>query len=701
MLSLTSCTVLSREADTGGQSVKVSLNANQEYGPYDGPPGTWAIYWYLCGSNLESGGNRPSSGGAATWDLEEMMAVELPDNVQVVIETGGALRWKNDYVDPDTLGRYLYAGSELELTETQPSANMGDPETFADFLNYCNKNYPAEKQVVVIWDHGGGSLMGAESDELFGGDLLSLPEMRSVFEAMPAASGAYEIVGFDACLMATVDVADMLDEYANYLVASEETEPGIGWNYTGLFKALAADTSQDGAQLGKAICDSFYETCNYYGIAEDVTLSVTDLSRFGALLDAYNAVGDEALVKAYKEKLPFYSAFEGAAYASENYGIVSGKVSNYDMVDLGDLMRNAEGILDGGGAVLNALKDCIVYSVKGVLNGNATGLACYFIYSGSTESLEIFSQLGTSRGFRYLYEYPLKGDLSGEGIDYINALTAGPVEAEPFPDEGAEKLDRYPIAAGTTDGFVMEISSDLLLNTADITSERFYVLAESTDGFSYDYAKGVIRLGYEFNYYIDEVGKDRYRFTDGFKGYWVSIDGALVTAWVSDAGIDEKTQTGYRTLLIPVLLNGEEYVIQAYQTFDTSGLGDNEFVDEDDIQFEIYGAFPVPDEKTGLPSKELIQLEPGDVIEPLFSTCMFPDGMDFEEVAYLIPDEWEMQPFGSVTVKRNTNVRFEYLGDGLYFSRFHMIDLAGKPHRSQSGWYVIEDHEWYSAGPIG
>ena len=46
--------------------------------------GSWSIYWYLCGSDLESGG------GFATGDLSELMQVQLPEDVNVVIETGGA-----------------------------------------------------------------------------------------------------------------------------------------------------------------------------------------------------------------------------------------------------------------------------------------------------------------------------------------------------------------------------------------------------------------------------------------------------------------------------------------------------------------------------------------------------------------------------------------------------------------------------------
>ena len=61
--------------------------------------GSWAVYWYLCGSDLET------NGGFATTDLSEMMEVQLPENVNVVIQTGGAAVWQNDQMDPEKLQR--------------------------------------------------------------------------------------------------------------------------------------------------------------------------------------------------------------------------------------------------------------------------------------------------------------------------------------------------------------------------------------------------------------------------------------------------------------------------------------------------------------------------------------------------------------------------------------------------------------------
>ena len=118
----------------------------------------WVVYWYLCGSDLET------NHAAATNDLAEMMAVELPENVKVVIQTGGASVWQNDIISADTLGRYVYDHNGLQLIEELPSASMGDVQTLKDFLAFGKENYPAKRTAVVFWNHGGGSVSGAAFD---------------------------------------------------------------------------------------------------------------------------------------------------------------------------------------------------------------------------------------------------------------------------------------------------------------------------------------------------------------------------------------------------------------------------------------------------------------------------------------------------------------------------------------------------------
>ena len=147
--------------------------------PLDAPDGaadgSWAVYWYLCGSDLES------EGGFATDDLSELLEVELPENVTVVIETGGAAEWWNETVDASVLQRYVYSSDGLALVDEQPSASMGDSETLADFLRFAKENYPADRTAVVFWNHGGGSVSGASFDELYDYDSLTLDEMYAAF----------------------------------------------------------------------------------------------------------------------------------------------------------------------------------------------------------------------------------------------------------------------------------------------------------------------------------------------------------------------------------------------------------------------------------------------------------------------------------------------------------------------------------------
>lgn len=267
--------------------------------------GTWAIYWYLCGSDLES------NGGFATSDLMEMMEVALPENVRVVIQTGGAKTWQNNVVDADILQRYVYDSEGLTLVDELPPASMGDAATLTDFLRYCKQNYPAEKTAVLFWNHGGGSVSGAAFDERYGYDSLTLDEMQTAFGRVWEAdenNPPLELVGFDTCLMATVDVAGTFAGTARYLVASEEVEPANGWDYTGWLGALAADPAMDGAALGEVICDAYYAGCQAVGTHSNATLSLTDLTRTGPLLEAYEAFGAEALAAACEDP-GFFSRF--------------------------------------------------------------------------------------------------------------------------------------------------------------------------------------------------------------------------------------------------------------------------------------------------------------------------------------------------------------------------------------------------------
>ena len=253
---------------------------------------TWVIYWYLCGTDLES------EYGAASADLKELLRVPLPPNVKVLIETGGTRCWHTEGIPGNGAAtRFLYDENGLTKLAALGSQSMGDVGTLTDFLRFGKERYPADHRVFVFWDHGGGSAVGLCMDEATQ-QILSLDNVRQAFTAVYPAdteTPPFELVGFDACLMATVDSAAALHGIARYMVGSEEVESGTGWKYDGWVKALGNNPAMGGDALGKVICDSFFEGCAEDDSEDLATLSVTDLSRTPALMKAYGDFGVEAL----------------------------------------------------------------------------------------------------------------------------------------------------------------------------------------------------------------------------------------------------------------------------------------------------------------------------------------------------------------------------------------------------------------------
>lgn len=590
--------------------------------------GSWAVYWYLCGSDLET------NGGFATTDLSEMMEVQLPKNVNVVIQTGGAAVWQNDQMDPEKLQRWLYNSEGLQLIEEQDTANMGDAQTLYEFLAFANENYPADKVAVTFWNHGGGSVGGAAFDELHGLDSLDLAEMYQAFDAVWPADAehpALELVGFDTCLMATVDVASTFQNFAKYLVASEEVEPGNGWLYSGWLGALAENTDMDGAALGVAICDTYYQGCEAVGTQDQSTLSVTDLSKLDPLLEAYESFGQEAFAAAAEDP-GFFAELGRAAARSENYGGNTREQGYTNMVDLGHLARQTAWMLPSTQRVCDALADCVIYQVGGPYRAEATGLSCYYSYNGDVDDLNGYITVGESTAFKHLYAYELTGELAEDGEEYLGSLNIGELpervtladmdwEGAPLDldDEGTSFLTLGPEANGVLAGIGFS------LFYVDEAGDQMLLLGTDND-LTADWENGV--------------------FYDNFRGVWGALDGHLVYMELSFEGDD------YNLYSVPILLNGEAYNLQVAYDFTAE-------------EWSILGASQGLDE-SGMASKELRLLAEGDVITTIWKAATFTGDDDFE-----------MYAAEELTVTANTAFGEAPLFDGSYSMVFEMWDAAG------------------------
>lgn len=197
---------------------------------------SWSVFVYMCGSDLET------NYGAASADIAEMLDARASDKITVIMQTGGARQWQNSVVPSDRLVRYLLKDGDLISLGEGPQVSMGDGRTLFEFIAFCQENYAADHQILLIWDHGGGSVFGFANDENFDFDSVSLGELRSALSSVygdKIAKKPFDIIGFDACLMATADTAASIAPYADYMVASQELEPGNGWQYTRWLNALA------------------------------------------------------------------------------------------------------------------------------------------------------------------------------------------------------------------------------------------------------------------------------------------------------------------------------------------------------------------------------------------------------------------------------------------------------------------------------
>lgn len=608
--------------------------------------GTWAIYWYLCGSDLESDAE------AATMDLYELQCASLPENVQVIIETGGAREWYHEDVEAGQQGRYLYDSDGLTFLEAQPEADMGDPETLADFLSFCKENFPADHTMFLLWNHGGGSVSGAAFDEIYDYDSLTLDEMYQAFGSVYELSEEnppFDIVGFDTCLMATIDTAWMLSDVSHYLVASEEMEPGCGWSYDKWVQTLGDHPGIDGAALGQIICDSYMEGCEDIGMEQEATLSVVDLQKIQPLLNAYDDLGKEALTLACEDST-FFAEFGRRAVQTENYGGNTPDQGYTNMVDMGHLVRNSEDLLpETAQAVLDALEECVIYNVSGDYRSEATGLSCYYSYNGDTDDFDGFLSISASPAFQYLYDYELYGYMSDEGLAYMQDLGYEEEIPEITITQDNTELEDFPLYVDEDGNSVLEIGSEAAATLQAVYYQLCYVSEEDDI---------ILLLGRDNDIYMDW---DEGIFRDNFRGVWGAIDGCLCYMEIVYEGDD------YNLYSVPILLNGDEYNLRVVYSYT-------------DEEYSILGARRGIDDN-GMADKNLVQLEPGDEI----TTLHYAMTISGDE------EEPEQVPVDTITVTEDTVFTEEDLGDGNFVIFYEMVDMQNNSYYSDLAYFTVED----------
>jgi hypothetical protein len=211
----------------------------------------WTVMVYMAADNdLEA---------AANLDLREMVRVGSTPNVTLVVQY--------DTRSTQTR-RYLIESGKMTLLEDLGEQDMATPGTLKDFIVSGVTHYPADHYALILWDHGNGWQTGVDKkvssliEDWSNGATKSLPMTnRQVADGMLAAealTGVHlDIMGVDACIMATIEAAYEFRNAAEILVASQDQVQGFGWDYLDLFSRLTANPRMTPRELAVAMVESY------------------------------------------------------------------------------------------------------------------------------------------------------------------------------------------------------------------------------------------------------------------------------------------------------------------------------------------------------------------------------------------------------------------------------------------------------------
>ena len=334
----------------------------------------WTVLTYqLADNDLEEG---------TLGDLEEMMEVgsqEGLDLVTLIDRSEGYYEGPAAGMDDFTTAKLLHVvPGGVEEIEDLGEIDMGQPDTLAEFIRRGVTEFPADNYALIIGDHGGG-WTGIGPDEDSGGAIIDLAGLSdAVGKGMDAAGlDRFDLLGFDACLMSTYEVATTMAPYAHFLASSQELEPGHGWDYR-TFSMLAEDPSTGADALGSALLRDYLAHAQEAGQEADVTLSLLDLDQMPALDDAMAQFSGQLAAEASA-----IAPVIGAQRASTiEYGRSPNAAGSTHLADLGTLVSKigvaSVQVSDAADAVSRALGDVVVDKISGPVTTESSGLSIYF-----------------------------------------------------------------------------------------------------------------------------------------------------------------------------------------------------------------------------------------------------------------------------------------------------------------------------------
>ena len=458
------------------------------------PLADWTVMVYLDGQGtLEA---------SSLANVEQMMKVGSTGRVQMVALVDRPERpapGSEDGGEPPAVPHW--AGARLARVEKGKfdavadwgKTDMADPATLERLVREATARWPAKRYVLILGDHGmGWAGVCLDRD---GKDRLTLPKLAGALERCRDVLGSkLAIVGMDACLMATAEVAAELAPFAHLLVASEEAAPTDGWRYDRLLSELVAHPEVTDEELARAIVDQYH--AQFTNTPDDsqlrealgVTMSVVRLDRAGDVARALDALAGAALAEL--ERPGGFDALARARAQSPAFGASDRSDAGEEMFDLCDLVEQLRQgparerpefrqALDAADAAVRA---AVLYNRSGRARSDARGLALFWPSADADldEETAHYMELALARGGRwgkFLAAYGAKADARTPRVLVADVAVSGDAASRRAPVTLTARL-----ASGAPDAaFVglFDASGTLLatrpsgLTTAEPLDEKF------------------------------------------------------------------------------------------------------------------------------------------------------------------------------------------------------------------------------------
>lgn len=600
------------ESDSSGEPSANATDRPAESEPVaEGQPGTWLIMMYEDADDevLEED---------IVIDLNEAELVGSNDRVTIVAQLDRYVGGYAGHGDETSTKRYLLTRDadlnaiNSEELEDLGEADMGDPNTLIDFATWAMQTYPADNYVLILSDHGGGWDGGWSDDDPYEGSKLSMQSIDEALGTILANTGvdAFELIGFDACLMGQLEVMSVIAPHARYAVGSEETEPSLGWAYGTFLQALVDDPSMTGRELGQAIVDSYIDQdiritddaarSNFVGegysasdvaaeFGRDVTLTAVDLRR---MQDLNAALNDLSVALTYADQ---GAVAEARAYA-QSYTSIFGDEEPPSYIDLGhflDLLQEMVSdpdVQQAADQVKSALAQAVVAEKHGPERPGSSGLTVFFpnsdlyqgFFSGEANYTSSVGRFVTAS----LWDDFLTFHYVGEPFDssYADLAVLTPAESsqtdftaaaeESAPESGAEvvapgigEITIEPItlsADQVAPGGSITMSTEI--TGSNIGYVYYYVAYYDEESASYLTAD----MGFIAADETMEVGGVYYPDW-GDEGVSIEFDWEPVLYYMSD-GIEANDQFAFfEPTVYGVDIESDVYTVRGYYTFTDSG----------------------------------------------------------------------------------------------------------------------------------